>query len=73
MEAVIIGNPNSGSAGDEGYLERFAKPLRVGGRPRRARPGTDRRRGLGAPSDVLPHRISSYQRNQVADDKPCRK
>lgn len=31
MEAVIIGNPNSGSAGDGGYLERFAKPLRVGG------------------------------------------
>jgi hypothetical protein len=24
MEAVIIGNPNSGSAGDEGYLECFA-------------------------------------------------
>jgi diacylglycerol kinase (ATP) len=31
MEAVIIGNPNSGSAGDEGYLERFAETLRVGG------------------------------------------
>lgn len=31
MEAVIIGNPNSGSAGDEGYLERFAKVLRDGG------------------------------------------
>jgi len=31
MEAVIIGNPNSGSAGDEGYLERFAKVLRAGG------------------------------------------
>ena len=31
MEAVIIGNPNSGSAGDEGYLERFAEALRAGG------------------------------------------
>ena len=31
MEAVIIGNPNSGSAGDEGYLERFAQTLRAGG------------------------------------------
>ena len=31
MEAVIIGNPNSGSAGDEGYLERFAETLRAGG------------------------------------------
>src|SRR3712207_5718933 len=31
MEAVIIGNPNSGSAGDEGYLERFAEALRSGG------------------------------------------
>lgn len=31
MEAVIIGNPNSGSAGDEGYLERFADTLRAGG------------------------------------------
>jgi diacylglycerol kinase (ATP) len=31
MEAVIIGNPNSGSAGDEGYLERFADALRAGG------------------------------------------
>src|SRR5919199_2741355 len=31
MEAVIIGNPNSGSAGDEGYLERFAESLRAGG------------------------------------------
>ena len=31
MEAVIIGNPNSGSAGDEGYLERFAETLRSGG------------------------------------------
>ncbi len=30
-EAVIIGNPNSGSAGDEGYLERFAETLRDGG------------------------------------------
>ena len=29
--AVIIGNPNSGSAGDEGYLERFAETLRGGG------------------------------------------
>lgn len=33
MEAVIIGNPNSGSAGDEGYLERFAEILRDGGLP----------------------------------------
>lgn len=31
MEAVIIGNPNSGSAGDEGYLEHFAGILREGG------------------------------------------
>jgi diacylglycerol kinase (ATP) len=31
MDAVIIGNPNSGSAGDEGYLERFADALRAGG------------------------------------------
>jgi diacylglycerol kinase (ATP) len=31
MEAVIIGNPNSGSAGEEGYLERFADTLRAGG------------------------------------------
>jgi diacylglycerol kinase (ATP) len=31
MEAVIIGNPNSGSAGDEGYLECFADALRAGG------------------------------------------
>ena len=30
-KAVIIGNPNSGSAGDEGYLERFAETLRDGG------------------------------------------
>ncbi|HET7480790.1 MAG TPA: acylglycerol kinase family protein, partial [Rubrobacteraceae bacterium] len=30
-DAVIIGNPNSGRAGDEGYLERFAKMLREGG------------------------------------------
>jgi YegS/Rv2252/BmrU family lipid kinase len=30
-KAVIIGNPNSGSAGDEGYLERFADALRAGG------------------------------------------
>ncbi|WP_228281986.1 diacylglycerol/lipid kinase family protein [Rubrobacter marinus] len=30
-KAVIIGNPNSGSAGDEGYLERFAEALRTGG------------------------------------------
>jgi diacylglycerol kinase (ATP) len=30
-DAVIIGNPNSGSAGDEGYLERFAETLRAGG------------------------------------------
>jgi len=31
MEVVIIGNPNSGSAGDEGYLERFTEVLRAGG------------------------------------------
>jgi diacylglycerol kinase (ATP) len=31
IEAVIIGNPNSGSAGEEGYLERFAETLRAGG------------------------------------------
>jgi diacylglycerol kinase (ATP) len=30
-EAVIIGNPNSGRAGDEGYLERLAEILRSGG------------------------------------------
>jgi diacylglycerol kinase (ATP) len=30
-DAVIIGNPNSGRAGDEGYLERFAKMLRSEG------------------------------------------
>lgn len=30
-ESVIIGNPNSGSAGDEGYLEGFADTLRAGG------------------------------------------
>lgn len=30
-KAVIIGNPNSGSAGDKGYLERFAGTLRAGG------------------------------------------
>jgi diacylglycerol kinase (ATP) len=30
-DAVIIGNPNSGRAGDEKYLERFAKILRSGG------------------------------------------
>lgn len=30
-EAVIIGNPNSGSAGDAGYLEGFADTLRAGG------------------------------------------
>jgi diacylglycerol kinase family enzyme len=30
-KAVIIGNPNSGSAGDEGYLERFAEALSAGG------------------------------------------
>jgi diacylglycerol kinase (ATP) len=29
--AVIIGNPTSGSAGDEGYLEGFADTLRAGG------------------------------------------
>src|SRR3712207_782353 len=29
--AVIIGNPNSGSAGNEGYLEGFADTLRAGG------------------------------------------
>ena len=34
-EAVIIGNPNSGSAGDEGYLERHAETLRAGGLPAR--------------------------------------
>ena len=34
-EAVIIGNPNSGSAGDEGYLEGFAETLRAGGLPTR--------------------------------------
>ena len=31
MKAVIIGNPNSGSAGSKGYLERFAETLRAGG------------------------------------------
>ncbi len=31
--AVLIGNPNSGSAGDEGYLEGFAETLRAGGLP----------------------------------------
>jgi YegS/Rv2252/BmrU family lipid kinase len=30
-DAVIIGNPNSGRAGEAGYLERFAKILRSGG------------------------------------------
>jgi diacylglycerol kinase family enzyme len=30
-DAVIIGNPRSGRAGDAGYLERFAKILRSGG------------------------------------------
>jgi diacylglycerol kinase family enzyme len=30
-DVVIIGNPNSGRAGDEEYLERFAKILRSGG------------------------------------------
>jgi diacylglycerol kinase (ATP) len=30
-DAVIIGNPNSGRAGDKGYLEHFAKILRSGG------------------------------------------
>ncbi len=30
-DAVIIGNPNSGRAGDKGYLERFAKILHSGG------------------------------------------
>ena len=30
-KAVIIDNPNSGSAGDESYLERFAETLRAGG------------------------------------------
>jgi diacylglycerol kinase (ATP) len=30
-DAVIIGNPNSGRAGDEDYLEQFAKILRSGG------------------------------------------
>ena len=30
-DAVIIGNPNSGSAGDEGFLEGFADTLRAGG------------------------------------------
>ncbi len=30
-DAVIIGNPNSGRAGDEGYLERHADVLRSGG------------------------------------------
>ena len=31
IEALIIGNPNSGSAGEEGYLERFAETLHAGG------------------------------------------
>jgi hypothetical protein len=31
IEAVIIGNPNSGSAGEEGYLERFAETRGAGG------------------------------------------
>ena len=31
MDAVIIGNPNSGRAGSKGYLERCAKILRSGG------------------------------------------
>lgn len=31
MDAVIIGNPNSGRAGSRGYLERHAKFLRSGG------------------------------------------
>lgn len=31
MKAVIIGNPNSGSSGNDGYLERFAEALRAGG------------------------------------------
>src|SRR5215208_4138485 len=31
IEAVIIGNPNSGSAGEEGYLERFAETMGAGG------------------------------------------
>ena len=31
MDAVIIGNPNSGRAGDAGYLERFAEILRSRG------------------------------------------
>src|SRR5918998_858282 len=31
IDAVIIGNPNSGRAGDKGYLERFAEILRSGG------------------------------------------
>jgi diacylglycerol kinase (ATP) len=30
-DTVIIGNPNSGRAGDKGYLERFAEMLRSGG------------------------------------------
>ena len=30
-DAVIIGNPNSGRAGDEDYLEHFAEILRSGG------------------------------------------
>jgi diacylglycerol kinase (ATP) len=32
-DAVIIGNPKSGRAGDEDYLERFARILRSGGMP----------------------------------------
>ncbi len=31
-DTVIIGNPNSGRAGSEEYLERYAKVLRAGGR-----------------------------------------
>ena len=31
MDAAIIGNPNSGKAGDENYLEHYAKILRTGG------------------------------------------
>ncbi len=31
MEAALIGNPNSGKAGDKNYLENYAKILREGG------------------------------------------
>lgn len=31
MDAAIIGNPNSGKAGDRNYLENYAKILRAGG------------------------------------------